>query len=176
MELSRSYFELFELPQQFAVDVAELAVRYRLLQQSVHPDRHVSASVQDRRLAMQYATYVNQAYAALKDPLPRAVYMVGLTGRVVRENPILPPDFLMEQIELREELESIETMDNAASGEAALASLLSRLKREIADLEADFGREIERDLDAAEATLYQMQFLYRLQASAAGVEERLLGY
>ena len=82
----------------------------------------------------------------------------------------------MEQIELREELESIETMDNAASGEAALASLLSRLKREIADLEADFGREIERDLDAAEATLYQMQFLYRLQASAAGVEERLLGY
>ncbi len=177
MDLSRDYFELFQLPQRFDVDAALLAERYRALQQSVHPDRHAGATDQEQRLAMQYATYVNEAYATLKAPLARAIYMLDLAGRRIEENPTLDPGFLMQQIELREDLEALESGGDGA--DQAAASFIARLDGDIAGLETAFGGAMEPDaiqLDAAEQTVYKLQFLHKLRSEAAAVEERLLGY
>jgi len=60
--LTQNYFELFSLPQQYALERAELDTRYRDLQRTVHPDRYASASDRERRLSMQQATHINEAY------------------------------------------------------------------------------------------------------------------
>ena len=49
----KNYFELFELPVQFEIDVADLNARYRKLQQQFHPDRYASGSDQEQRMAME---------------------------------------------------------------------------------------------------------------------------
>ncbi|HEY0847472.1 MAG TPA: co-chaperone HscB, partial [Noviherbaspirillum sp.] len=39
----QNHFELFHLPQRFAIDMAELDKAYREVQGQVHPDRFVNA-------------------------------------------------------------------------------------------------------------------------------------
>ena len=53
-DLGKSYFELFDLPATFDLDVADLAARYRGLQRRFHPDRFASASEPQRRLSLQF--------------------------------------------------------------------------------------------------------------------------
>ncbi len=52
----------------------------------------------DRRLAMQWATRVNEAYQTLKSPGKRARYLLQLLGHdpQVESNTAMPADFLIE--------------------------------------------------------------------------------
>lgn len=106
VDLSRDYFAAFGLSPTCELDLAELANRYRQLQQAVHPDRFLRECDRSQRLAQQQAAYVNQAYATLKQPLTRAQYLLQLAGRErAPETTLHDPLFLMEQIALRERLD-----------------------------------------------------------------------
>ena len=109
MDLSQSYFALFELAQDFDINQADLTERYRELQKQLHPDRFAGASAQEQRLAVQYSGFVNEAYTTLHQPLRRALYMLSLAGMDQHAVSAMQVDggFLMQQMELREKLESI---------------------------------------------------------------------
>jgi len=66
-----NYFEVFDLPVSFDIDTDTIAERYRDLQRVVHPDKYVNAPDRERRLAMEKATQVNEAFQTLKNPLSR---------------------------------------------------------------------------------------------------------
>lgn len=104
MDFSADHFSLFGLPQTFRLDDAGLDKRYREIQAQVHPDRFASAGDTERRLSLQNATRVNEAYQTLKKPLSRAQYLLGLAGHDLdtESNTAMPPEFLMEQMEWRE--------------------------------------------------------------------------
>ncbi len=108
MNLNQSHFELFGLPARFAVDAAALEARYRELQREVHPDRFAAAPDAERRVSLQLATRVNEAYRTLKSPLKRAVYILQLRGvdPEFETNTAMPPEFLMEQMSWRERIEA----------------------------------------------------------------------
>src|SRR6202795_595942 len=108
MNLNQNHFELFGVPVQFAVDAAELDRRYLELQREVHPDRFATAPDAQRRVSMQLATRVNEAYQTLKSPLKRAVYILHLRGvdPELETNTAMPPEFLMEQMSWRERIEA----------------------------------------------------------------------
>jgi molecular chaperone HscB len=108
MNLKQNHFELFGVPVQFAVDAAELDRRYHELQREVHPDRFAAAADTERRVSMQLATRVNEAYQTLKSPLKRAVYILQLRGAdpEFETNTAMPPEFLMEQMSWRERIEA----------------------------------------------------------------------
>ena len=53
MDFNQNYFEIFQLPVAFDLDVDELATRYRQLQASVHPDKFASATEHEKRLSLQ---------------------------------------------------------------------------------------------------------------------------
>src|SRR3989442_9513042 len=108
MNLNQNHFELFGLPARFAVDAAALEARYRELQREVHPDRFAAAPEIERRASMQLATRVNEAYQTLKSPLRRAVYILRLrrADPEVQTDTAVPPEVLMEQINLRQRNEA----------------------------------------------------------------------
>src|SRR5512137_454605 len=80
IDFNRNYFELFGLPARFDVDAAALDRAYRALQTEVHPDRFAAGTDAERRVAMQSAARVNEAYRALKDPVARASPLLALHG------------------------------------------------------------------------------------------------
>ena len=74
------HFELFGLAPRFAIDLDALERAYKDVQGRVHPDRFASGTAAERRVAMQWATRANEAYATLRNPQKRAQYLCELNG------------------------------------------------------------------------------------------------
>ena len=168
MNLNQNHFELFGLPVRFAVDAAELDRRYRELQREVHPDRFAAASDAERRVSMQLATRVNEAYQALKSPLKRAVYILQLRGvdPEFETNTAMPAGFLMEQMDWRERIEA------GAEKPEALLRLQAGLRDESGNIRARLRRQLDEDRDdaAASQTARMLMFYDKLDAE---IDDRL---
>lgn len=173
MDLNKNYFEIFGLSVKYSVDQELLADRFLDLQKQVHPDRFAAGTDQEKRLAMQWATLVNTANETLRAPLPRAIYLLALRGVELELNPTLPPEFLMAQIELREQLESIE--ENEGSLEE-LDSFRKKMKQAINKVQVEFKESLDKDTGKAQRLVYELQFLSKLMVSANRLEEKLLDY
>lgn len=115
--LQQNFFHLFNLPEQFNIDNHKLDTAYHAIQTQVHPDRYVTSTEAQRRLALQWSILTNEAYSTLKQPLKRANYLCQLQGiDVNNESSVaMPPDFLMQQLNWRETLtEAQEQCDSNA--------------------------------------------------------------
>jgi molecular chaperone HscB len=173
VDFNKNYFEIFGLPVNYAVDQELLADRFLDLQKQVHPDRFAAGTDQEKRLAMQWTTLVNTANETLRVPLPRAIYLLKLSGIELEHNPALLPEFLMDQIDLREELISIE------EGEGNLEELDSfrkKMVQVINKVQSEFKESLDDDTSKAERLVYELQFLSKLMISANRLEEKLLDY
>lgn len=113
-QTDRTHFEYLGVPNHFAQNADELSQRHRSLQRTFHPDRFVSRDARQRRLSLEHATRLNDAYRILRDPCKRAEYMLSLRGCDINHEDTqirLAPMFLMEIIELREAIEELSGSD-----------------------------------------------------------------
>jgi molecular chaperone HscB len=167
MNLADDDFTLFGLPVQYAIDLALLDQRRRVLQAEVHPDRHVGAPAGAQRLALQWAARVNEAYRRLRDPLLRAAYLCELRGAAVsaESNTAMPTAFLVEQMTWREALDD-------ATGAAALESLAQQASDRERDLYADLHDLLDLRDDASEAA-QRVRALMFVSKFRADLERRL---
>jgi len=160
-QLTKSHFELFGLTERFGIDPTALDAAYRNVQAAVHPDRYGGASGTERRLALQLATQVNEAYRTLRDPVLRAAYLCAHHGAdpQVGSNTSMPAAFLAQQMELRERLDE--------AREARSAEQLRQLREELtADREALIGQLAEAidtrgDYALAASLVRQLMFVER---------------
>jgi molecular chaperone HscB len=119
-------FSTLGLARRYDLDEAELERRYRDLQRTFHPDRHTNAPASERRLKLQKAVEVNEAYRTLRDAQRRAeALLAALSGEagVPAAGPgeKADPELLMEMMELREALSEAK-----AARDAALVAKLSK--------------------------------------------------
>lgn len=173
-DFQRNYFQLFDLPVDFTLDVARLGERYRHLQRELHPDRYAGASAHEQRLAVQYSALVNEAYATLRKPLSRALYLLEQAGWSPERVAALPVDggFLITQMELREKLEGMADLVNP---ETALDHLAAEIRGDVAALQAQFCTAYSAgNLAGAASACVRMQYLDKLLLEAEQLESRLL--
>src|SRR5690554_3107902 len=100
-----NHFELFGLSASFDLSVEDLESRYLAKARETHPDRFVNAEPKVRLAAVQSSMRLNDAYKTLKDPVARAEYLLAEHGVTIGANENLAGDFLIEVLELREELQ-----------------------------------------------------------------------
>ena len=155
----QNHFDLFGLSPLFSIEGEALERSYREIQSKVHPDRFAHAGDAERRASLQWTTRVNEAYRTLKDPVQRARHILELHGVDVafETNTAMPPEFLMQQMELRETLED-------ARDAAALDDLRGNLTREKQSLEKAIAEAIDAKTDyrGAAGLVRKLQFLNRL--------------
>jgi molecular chaperone HscB len=144
------YFQLFTLPEQFDIDTKLLETNFRKIQSASHPDRFVSATASDKLASMQLATLSNEAYGTLKNAARRAKYLLEKQGidAVADTNTALPMDFLMQQMEWREQLEDAK----AAKDIPAMDKLYNELRSEAKGLERELTGLFDDKKDYATAT------------------------
>ena len=104
--MTQNYFELFNLPEKFQIDLEMLQENYRAIQKEIHPDRFATSSENEKVQSMIKSTQANDAFQTLKSPIKRAKYILSLHKST--EKITLPPDFLMQQMEWEEHFEAIE--------------------------------------------------------------------
>ena len=170
---SPSHFELFGLAPAFALDPQALERTYRDIQSRVHPDRFASAGDAERRASLQWTTRVNEAYRVLTDPVQRAKHILELHGVDVafETNTQMPTDFLMQQLELREELEGAVRKKDAA----ALDGLRCGLSKSKSLLENEIEEAIDARKDYARAAdlVRKLMFLDRLDEEVGAAYEEV---
>ncbi len=162
----QNHFDLFQLPQQFAIDASVLDNAYRNVQGQVHPDKFVSASEAEKRVAMQWATRANEAYQTLKSPLKRATYLCELNGvdLQIESNTAMPREFLMQQMEWRETLEDAK----AERDTTALADLDDALRAARKEEIVQIGELLDSgDYAQAGQAVRQLMFLEKVGAEIA---------
>jgi molecular chaperone HscB len=176
LDFSKNYFDLFGLPISYIIDGNSLSERYRDLQRVIHPDRFANASEQERRLSVQSAALINEAFETLKDPIARAGYLLSLHGVEMDSLNESTQDmaFLMQQMELREELEEVR---GQADPYQAILDLSGRINKQIntlvAQLAVYFETPTQEQLQAAREILRKMRFLQKLYTEAERVEAEL---
>lgn len=172
--LQQNYFQLFDLAVDFAVDQGKLGDRYRVLQGELHPDRYAGAPAQEQRLAVQYSALVNEAYAALRKPLSRALYLMQLAGwskdEISRQQ--IDGGFLMMQMELREKLESVPTL---VDPDEVLEHLVQEITDDIGLLRKQFASDYAaEELKNAAQACVKMQYLDKILLEAEQLESDLM--
>lgn len=168
------YFTLFGLPPRYQIDGNLVTTRYQELQRQFHPDRFANQPERERLASLQQAATINDAYQTLKHPLKRAEYMLSLQGFDLgnEQHTMHDTAFLMEQLELREELDAIERQPNAEA-------LLVEFNRRLALMTQTRSQQMVEQLDqqqweSAADTVRKLRFLDKLQQQVEQLEERLL--
>ncbi|TCP90113.1 co-chaperone protein HscB [Cricetibacter osteomyelitidis] len=171
----QNIFQLFDLPLDFQVDNNELSTRYLRLQRALHPDNFAAKSEQEQRLALQQSAQINDAYEKLKDHILRAEALVeiGTQQEIDKENTIQDLTFLMQQMELREQLESIEQSQD----EAALAELQQTLTQ----VNSQELTELQQSLQAqqwqqAKLHIDRLKFVKKLEQEIERIEEAIFDF
>jgi molecular chaperone HscB len=176
--LKSNFFELFELPVSYDVDLDLIQKQYMALQKQVHPDKFVSGSDQEKRLSMQQTSWINEAQATLKDPVLRANYMLQLKSADENNDTATTMDavFLMQQLEMRERLENIKDTPDPLS---ALDLLANEIKGSTKVMMDGFSRSYqEGQFDDAREWIRKLQFLKKaakeINALTADIEDELM--
>ena len=154
-------FALLRTERRFDLDESQLHREYKALMADRHPDRFSGQGEQAVQEAGDRASQITDAYSVLRYPHRRAVHLLGLLGTPLTEDmggEDLGPGFLMEIMEIREELEESGTDAARLSNlRQANQQRVDELRGELA--EAFGGSELER----ARALTARLQYLQRIE-------------
>jgi molecular chaperone HscB len=120
-----NHFELFELPVSIQIDKTKLAQKYFELQKKYHPDFFANGTEHEQEQALEISSQLNKALKVLKNLDQTIKYVLQLKDLLGEEEKYqLPPAFLMEMMELNEELSAdsakqIEELETALYSEVA---------------------------------------------------------
>ena len=181
VDLSSSYFALFDLPVSFDVDRKILTERYRTLQRTVHPDRFANAAESERRLSMQMAARINEGFQILKDPLARGRYLLELRGVELNDlDTAFDGEFLMEQMDLRERLGAVRgSVDPHQQLQKISSDIDMRVKEITEEMAVLFVEDsVENNglaLEKAKDLTRKLQFFRRLEEEVDSLDDDLSG-
>ena len=146
-------FLLFGLPVQFQIDQVALSTRYLELQKELHPDNYASSSIAEQRLLRAEAIIEIETGIA----------------KNLEEKSMRDVEFLMQQMEWHETLESIEHKKD----EEALTHFLKQIKAEqkkvLIELEETLN---QKNWQQANALTDRLRYFKKLIIQIEKVEEQ----
>jgi molecular chaperone HscB len=170
----QNYFELFDLETSFFIDDDQLKAAYRREISRFHPDNYATKSESEKLQALQNTSLLNTAFTSLKTPLNRASYLLKMQGLdpFDERDTVMNHDFLMSQIDLREELEVIEE-DRDSLG---LEDFLERVDLHIEEKTESIYKAFELNSDHMDIKMYvrELKFYDQLYKEANKLMDELL--
>ena len=162
-------FALLGLEPRFDLDADAIERAFFERSKEVHADRFASAPAAERVAALSRSRALNDAYQAIKKPVARAEYLLARAGVVIGDNERLDPAFLMEILELREELAEARAAGKLDAVGALQGQMAARRNAAVAALPALFAAN---DLPAIKERLIVLRYLHRfLEECDAALDE-----
>ena len=135
-----NYFDFFEIPVAFEIDVTALRTAYYKNSKRFHPDFHTLSDETQQAEMLEQSTLNNQAFQTLSDRDKRIRYILQINDMLGDEGnqPALPQEFLMEMMDINEKLMELEFDFDQKKYEATLA--------EISKQESELASTVEKEL------------------------------
>ncbi|KAK2579586.1 hypothetical protein KPH14_010881 [Odynerus spinipes] len=159
-----NYFDILGVKFTYNVNNDEVHDKYRQLQKMLHPDRFSNKTEREQQISESLSSLLNKAYSTLTHPLKRGLYMLQLKGISIPEGSTsLHPEFLMEIMEINEEVESaMNDKKKAIKLMEENKKILQELSKEVAD--AFDTNDTERAKEALVKMKYYTSIENRLKA------------
>jgi molecular chaperone HscB len=155
----QSKFSILGVEERFDLDAEALERRFRERSREMHPDRFAKAPASERVKALEASTALNDAYRVLKNPTARAEHLLALRGVTIDDRDVVPQDFLLEILELREALAEAKGANDSAAVARLEADMRARHEaslRRVGELFAAGG-----DLGEAKRELVNLRYFQR---------------
>uniref|UniRef100_A0A7S4I5J2 J domain-containing protein n=1 Tax=Vannella robusta TaxID=1487602 RepID=A0A7S4I5J2_9EUKA len=152
---SSNYFELMECNQCFDQS-DDLSKHFIKFQKQIHPDRFHSYGEDVVRKVEKISAVLNNAYSTLKEPVERSKYLLKLRGVEYGEDiPPPGPEFLMDVMDIREEIEETTDHDRLRELQQTLQEKKGALVGELSSCYKDFP-----DVDTSVAVDLTSRLIY----------------
>ena len=169
--MSGNYFELFELPVSLRVDKKLAHQRFIALSKKYHPDYFAQEGADKQAEMLDVSANLNKGLKIFQREDETIKYVLQWKGLLEEEEKYdLPPAFLMEVLEINEQL--MDADDD--SGKAAIEQLIDNLQKEIYEPVKDIvegyqeGVTTKEELLQVKAYYYKKKYLDRIRRQLAG--------
>jgi molecular chaperone HscB len=168
-----NYFEFYNLPESFFPDENAIKSKYRSLSREYHPDYFAGESDEKQREILELSTLNTNAYRTLSNFDRRLQYILDTHGLLdeTKKNQ-LPNDFLMEMMDINEQIMELEIEPDAAGvTKIRLDSdlILTNLEKEAEPLMLAYPTMAEAEKQKALETIkiyyLKKKYLLRIQES-----------
>lgn len=166
-----NYFELFEMPVSLQVDKKYLQTKYFELQKKYHPDFFSNESEAEQSEVLETSSMINKAYKIFQDNDETIKYVLRQKGLLEEEEKYeLPPDFLMEMMELNEALMDVDD-SSLEETETKISQLEKHLYDEVQNIIEYYieDRTTNEQLLQVKDYYYKKKYLKRILERLAGM-------
>ena len=172
--MSPDYFAFYGLPESFRPDEAALKRLYYAKSRETHPDFHATTSPENQAEMLRQATLNTDAYRTLADADQRMAYLLRQNGLLEEgKQEQLPPDFLMDMMDLHEELMELE-MNADPAGIAKVAAEVTTLADTLdAGIEPVLAGYEQLPADHRPAALQQIRTYYLKKRYLLRIQQQL---
>jgi molecular chaperone HscB len=176
-------FAVLGLPRKFEVDLGAAESAYKELSRQLHPDRFAKADPRARKAALARTVQLNDAWRTVKDPLRRAEYLLELAGYALAggeksaemsktRKVEAPPTFLIEIMELRDELATAQQAGDAVKVAFMSEDIRGRAATAMKTIGASIDGRTPQSLDEAARALMSLRYYQRFLDEVRAHEER----
>ncbi|MDB5248734.1 MAG: chaperone protein HscB [Segetibacter sp.] len=166
-----THFELYAIPVTLQPDQHSVKQKFYELSRKYHPDFYTQENEYDQSEALEISSQVNKAYKVFQSRDETIKYVLQLRELLEEEEKYaLPPDFLMEMLELNEQMMEAKMEEDAAA--------IAKLKETIAGIEEEIyqpvktivegyeeGKTTTEDLLKVKEYYYKKKYLSRILAT-----------
>jgi len=159
-----TYFELFEIPVQLHVNAASLSQKFFTLSRKYHPDYFVNDSAKAQAEALEKSALLNKAWKTFQNPDETIKYVLQSRNLLQEEEKYeLPPYFLMEVLEINEQLMDAEGTQTQEI-ESRIKELQSAIYEPVKEIVGSYqeGITTEEELLQVKEYYYKKKYLDRI--------------
>lgn len=162
-----NYFELFGLPVTLKLDKAVVRKRYLELSRETHPDYFVNDDTERQQYALETSATLNKALRTLTSHDELINYVLTQKNLLEKdEKYILPPQFLMEMMDLNEAIADGQAEDGTSNDlKIRLETLESNMYEVVKDIVEDYKEGItsKEELLQVKEYYFKKKYLERLK-------------
>lgn len=156
-----NYFELFEIPVSLTPDKGLLKKKFYALSRKYHPDFFTQETENEQTDALEMSSQVNRAFKVFQNPDATIKYVLQLKGLLEEEEKYnLPSEFLMEMMDLNEQMMEAKMEEDAEAAEK-LKTAVARVEAEIYEPVKEIVEGFEEGKTTTEQLLKVKEYYYK---------------
>lgn len=166
-----NYFELFDIPVQLKIDKSAITKKYFDLSRQFHPDYFANAGDDAQAEALEQSSLLNKAYKTFQHADETIRYVLQLKGLLEEEEKYqLPPDFLMEVMDINEQLMDADDPAVIHSLQTQISQLENDIYEPVKEIVEHYQEGItsEKELLQVKEYYYKKKYLWRIRQQLAG--------